>query len=486
MAQVCCYNEVEKGNLDRCLDNLIKYCDRVIIYDDASTDDSVEVAEAYGCHVIKGQANNQMQELAHKQLMLEAAVDMGATHLFWLDCDEVLDRPGTMGGLRGLCENWPAGLDAYSFRELNLWRSQTWVRTDTLFAKARFVRLWKASQNIRFNVVDGVHKQLYPATIHNITEAPFGVIHYGFHDYKKMLVKIGANQFNRHELHNNSLTNWILDERNCSCYRLPDDQFPPGCLPPDIWERPLPRLLEDLSIYRDTPDSPQFPLVDARSLGEWDRLHRAGYHGGYEEIHDRNKNVWRNMVSSRSERASLFRFDPDGETVFDLGCGGGWHMLDCIINGAKKVIGVDVNDDLMDMAKRSFRELGVKKQAYGFFNPLNLCNSRDRGDWHLADIVYSVAMFMHIPFWQAVRYFQWIGQVLKPDGEAHLQFYQEPDSRMTMFWEGTTEGKDDGVSTVRLEHELERAGLRIQSRRMAVGLGILPVWKMYHCTKEAT
>ena len=53
VAQVCMYNEVLKGNLERCLNNLKLYCDEIVIYDDASTDNSIKVASKYTEHIIR-------------------------------------------------------------------------------------------------------------------------------------------------------------------------------------------------------------------------------------------------------------------------------------------------------------------------------------------------------------------------------------------------------------------------------------------------
>jgi SAM-dependent methyltransferase len=473
VAQVCMYNEVEKGNLDRCLDNLRQYCDHIVIYDDASTDNSVEVALKYGAYIIQGKANNQNQELAHKQLILEKSLEFGPTHLFWLDCDEVLDRAGTMGGLRSLCESWSDELDAYSFREVNLWRSQTWQRLDTLFTKARFVRLWKVIPGITFDIQEGVHKRLYPVTIKNVQEAPFGIIHYGFHDYKKMMVKIGAHRMNQKELHRCAITNWILDERECTCQKVPDSDFPPGCLPPDIWEQPKPRTIRSLETHDSLTDSELPLLLDRRAREEWNRLHKRNYHT---DIHARNKSVWGNQKTDILNLMSMFKFNPKGKVVFDIGCGGGWYMLECLLNGAKKVVGFEINSDLIERAETSFQELGVQSNLFCFISSYTASQTVLK-----ADIVYSIALFMHLPFWQASRYFQWIYEVLKPDGEAHLQFYQVDG--ITMFWDGTTEGKGDSVSTIRLDHELERTGLKIESKHLAEGDGVLPVWQMYRCIK---
>ena len=474
IAQVCMYNEVEKDNLDRCLDNLVRYCNHIVIYDDASTDDSVELAESYGAHVIRGEVNNQHKELAHKQLILEKSLELGATHLFWLDCDEVLERWGTEGGLRGLCENWPAGLDAYSFRELNLWRSQTWVRTDTLFCKARFVRLWKVVPDISFHIQKGVHLRLYPQTIEQVQEAPFGIIHYGFHDYKKMLVKIGANEMNWQTMQECALTNWILDERECSCYRLPDEAFPPGCLPPDIWEQPHPRSIKELSTYPEIQDEPPRPFIDFRGRQEWDALHRKAYHGDYEQTLNRNRFnwQWQGYALNPVRRSSLFEFDPAGKVIFDLGCGGGWFMADCLHNGAEKVYGFEIDTELISIARRSFQELGILPERFEFIDI-----SKPLPELPQADLAYCMTLFMHIPHWQGLRYFQWLYEILKPGGEAHLQFHQVDD--VTMF-----NNNRDNISRIRLENELTQTGFTITRRFLAEGEGIKPVWQFYTCVKE--
>lgn len=481
------YNEVIKSNLDRCLDNLFRYCDHVVVYDDASTDESVSVAETYGCHVIKGRSNNQCEELAHKQAILDKSTELGATHLFWLDADEVLDRPGTLGGLRQLCQQWPQVLDAYSFPEVNLWRSQTWQRLDSLFTKARFVRLWKVRPGIRFDVIHGVHKQLYPITVKKVEEAPFSVIHYGFWDYKKMLVKIGADHLDKHGLQDcaefgldKKGANWLLDERECQCRKISNEMFPPGCLPPDIWPEPKARTIKELEPHSDLPDEPEPPLVDPRAVSEWEGLHDGGYH---KNVHGRNLAVWTWPGEAPNGPSGLFGFDPAGKTVFDIGCGGGWHMLDCLRKGAEYVAGMEVDRDLISRAIRSFNKLEIPPQKWMFWSLGDLGHIHN--DSPKADIIYSLAMFMHISFWQACSWFRWIARNLAPGGEAHLQFYQAGDG-MTMFWGGlpTCPHGGDDVLTVRMEHELDRAGLRILGKHLAVGPGMLPVWQMYRCVAK--
>jgi len=244
------YNEVEKGNLVRCLENCKKWADEIFIYDDASTDNSVEVAEKYTDKIIRGKENNICKELEHKQLLLEWALQYKPDWIMWIDCDEIVDRFGTNGGLKKLCEYGNTiNIDAFVFHEVNLWRSQTFARKDTLMNIGWFTRLWKVTPNIHFEVVDGVHKRLYPITINTVLKSTIQVIHYGFHEYKRLLVKIGAHTFNKEELHNNAQTNWILNETNLDVYRVPNEWFPEENIPEDKWEIPKPRQISELKTY---------------------------------------------------------------------------------------------------------------------------------------------------------------------------------------------------------------------------------------------
>ena len=52
------YNELEKGNLKRCITNLKKYCDYIAVYDDGSTDGSFDYLVEQECILLKGAKND--------------------------------------------------------------------------------------------------------------------------------------------------------------------------------------------------------------------------------------------------------------------------------------------------------------------------------------------------------------------------------------------------------------------------------------------
>ncbi len=170
------YNEVERGNLHRCLRNLRAYCDDIAVYDDGSTDNSAAVARAMGCHVLRGDRNDHTQETLHKQRLLDFIGErIAPDYVFWLDADEVLDADGTAGGVRALCDGGPHSFD---FEEVTLWRSHLWRRMDYL-GRGRFCRLWRCDQPLRIPPAIGLHRQLYPNGL-QIKPAPFKVLHFGY------------------------------------------------------------------------------------------------------------------------------------------------------------------------------------------------------------------------------------------------------------------------------------------------------------------
>lgn len=187
MAQ--CYNEnTHKGvdgktNLKRFLDSIVKYCDSLVLYDDASIDNSKDLARTYRDRfedfvLIEGKENSFDSELAHKQQSLEKCREIGSTHVLWLDCDEVIEKRGEQGGIRSLCESMSKG--AVNFFQRNLWRTDRYYRADELWAQGLFCRLWKLNDSLCFDVKTGLHHDLAPKGIEGRETTQLKVIHYGF------------------------------------------------------------------------------------------------------------------------------------------------------------------------------------------------------------------------------------------------------------------------------------------------------------------
>lgn len=173
------YNELEKGNLVRCLESLSRYCDDIVVYDDGSDDGSDVYYDIFNCKVIYGERNDFKNELEHKQQQLELCKQIGAGWIFRIDADEILDERGVAGGLRALIEK--SDKPSYAFHTINFWRSPSYYRLDNSYNDVVFNRLWRCKPDLHFNVEHGLHLTNYPVgATDNEGFAPFQILHYGF------------------------------------------------------------------------------------------------------------------------------------------------------------------------------------------------------------------------------------------------------------------------------------------------------------------
>jgi glycosyltransferase involved in cell wall biosynthesis len=170
----------EGQNIERCLDNMKTFCDEIAVYDDGSSDNSVEIASRYSRHIILADHNDFEGELFAKQLLLDQVLRLEPDWIFWLDADEVVQEDATMR-IRELCALGDlAGIDAFDFHEINLWNSESTCRIDSLYDQGWFRRLWRNNGRLHFRPARGVHKEQFPQNLSVVQKCEVKVIHYGF------------------------------------------------------------------------------------------------------------------------------------------------------------------------------------------------------------------------------------------------------------------------------------------------------------------
>lgn len=235
------YNEVEKGNLERCLNNVSKFCNDIVIYDDASTDTSVEVAKSYTPHIIQGKEHDFLNETRHKKMLLDYLLKESGIEpewIFWIDCDEIVSKQGVEGGIVELCKTEDKGsFDSFWFHNINLYRSECWYRVDNLFGEGWFNRLWRNNGKLKFDVKHGLHQNLFPMGLELQMRCDIDIIHYGLSTAEKIAKlyairkKLGVpNHMNGRKINEETLT---LRPVNLSWF--PQENMP------KIWEgRPEP------------------------------------------------------------------------------------------------------------------------------------------------------------------------------------------------------------------------------------------------------
>lgn len=205
------FNELEQGNLHRYMDSISRYCDALVVYDDASTDGSAEFVEVYlkeldimaftgehrqlnEIHLIRGEKNAYKEEVAHKATMLQKCLEIGSDWIFRIDADEVIESVGetnTVFGIRGLCQAGDeAGIDSYAFRNANLWRHPSFYRVDNSFNDFVSCRLWRNNGNLSYKEIKtGLHQRAVPDGLRNEAWAPIITLHYGFASDESILRK---------------------------------------------------------------------------------------------------------------------------------------------------------------------------------------------------------------------------------------------------------------------------------------------------------
>lgn len=222
------YNELEKGNLKRFVKYLKPLVDDIIVYDDGSTDGSYEYIQKITPYVIRGGKNDFQNEIAHKQLLLEKAKKLGAGFILWLDADEVLTQT-TRDELQQLCQKMvKKNIDGLSMHEINIWRSKTWQRLDSLYNIGWFVRLWKITPQTKFSSnKKGLHQENYPPNLKKIEKTnKISVLHYGFSTEKNLAYKYLTYKF--YGQRGYDMLDRLISEEKLQLKKISEKLFPEG------------------------------------------------------------------------------------------------------------------------------------------------------------------------------------------------------------------------------------------------------------------
>ena len=224
------YNESSKGNLNRILNHLKQICDDIVVYDDGSTDDTLEIVKRVTRNVITGSENDFLSESTHKQRLLELALSLKPDWILWLDADEVIDRFGECGGIKALCHYGDKeGVDGFLLQQFNLWKSYDKHRVDGHWNDWH-VRLWKNTGNLKFNEEKGLHLEHYPKGLHKLKKSQIKVIHFGVSSPKKVNEKYELYKKHGQE-------GWMLEkirsEDGIKLEKFPKEWFPVWVLQKD-------------------------------------------------------------------------------------------------------------------------------------------------------------------------------------------------------------------------------------------------------------
>ena len=175
-------NEVESGHLKRFIELNIPLFDHLVVYDDASDDGTAERIEPYCDVLVRGITPHFGDELRSRQYLLERSKHLVNEQDFylWLDTDEVLFA--SKEELILICQKLNSeSFDGARLPHINLWRSNSFFRTDDYFDDLYPLRLWRAGAKLAFPLKSGLHNEMHPEGMNSVARLTKpAVVHFGF------------------------------------------------------------------------------------------------------------------------------------------------------------------------------------------------------------------------------------------------------------------------------------------------------------------
>lgn len=227
------YNELSKGHLHRCLDNVSLWADDIFIYDDCSTDGSQDVYLKYTQekNIIFGKERNFTNEQFNKQKLLELTLKSNPDWIFWIDVDTIADRNITTNLRYILSETEKYGKDGIILHNLNLWRHPCFARMDDYFDSCNPLCIWKNNGKLHYSPSSGLHGQMFPNGMENIIQYKYNLLHYGFASEEWIVAKY--NMYKSLGQTGWALERLITEGPEFKVIKIPVELFPEKNIPED-------------------------------------------------------------------------------------------------------------------------------------------------------------------------------------------------------------------------------------------------------------
>ena len=192
-------NELEKGNLENWFRCMLSICDYIYIYDQNSTDGSLDYYSKFdNVVVISSHVNRFKEEMMCKEELLQRIINEhpDSDWIFALDGDTLLDGrllKNESAEFKKLCKSLSVEEnDGYIFGHKNLWRSDTYWRHDSDYDWLDgngVCPLWRFKSDMHFEVRPGLHIRAFPISVNNTRRLDYKLIHRGFATDKQITTK---------------------------------------------------------------------------------------------------------------------------------------------------------------------------------------------------------------------------------------------------------------------------------------------------------
>jgi len=228
-------NEKEKGNLENWFKCMIPICDYIYIYDQNSTDGSLDYYKEFDNTIVIESSTNRFEDemICKNDLLQKIIIEHPDTDwIFWMDGDTILDNRLLINdgeSFRNLCNSLKnEKYEAYKFGHKNLWRSDIYWRQDNLYNwldENGVCALWRFRKDLKFEIKSGLHISAFPVNINkrNIKQLEYKLIHRGFSTDYQIIIKYDLYK-------SRGQSGWKLerffDETTLEVYPLDDGLLP--------------------------------------------------------------------------------------------------------------------------------------------------------------------------------------------------------------------------------------------------------------------
>ncbi len=209
---------------------------------------------------------------------------------------------------------------------------------------------------------------------------------------------------------------------------------------------------------------------------KWRKIQKKNYHPSIDKIIERinghkSKNEW---LIKEWENFLKIKIPVKDKTVLEIGCGGGWYLAQMLDLGAKKVIGIEIEESIIEKSEEVFKRLELQNYEFHMIdeNFFNFLPSRS------VDMVIEITVFQHILEEITLRYMKETSKILKKDGMMLSQFLlndSNPVKKSSWRKEGHMVYSHNEVLEIAKESDLEV--IRYGDYEWTDGRGSL--WRVY-------
>jgi len=187
----------ERIMITQCLQALAKFTDAIVVLDDCSIDETVEIIEALAdeCHVEKiiKKEHWYRDEPGDKNMLLQAGRKIGGTHFIVIDADEMLTANFMEDNkLRKMVSQLQSG-DSLALCWIQLWRAVDYYRFDDSVWTWNYKSIIFADNKTASYDSEFIHTMPIPSGLQGrklkLKGYKYGLLHFQFVNWRNLLVK---------------------------------------------------------------------------------------------------------------------------------------------------------------------------------------------------------------------------------------------------------------------------------------------------------